>query len=114
MWENLHKTDGMEVGQVGFHVQKRVKKIRIEKRENAIINRLNKTKVEKEHVDFRTQREERDAKERQAKKKSFKATEEQNKIEDEKRKAEAELRSYDRLMTAENMTSNQDGGNDSD
>jgi len=114
MWDNLHKTDGMEVGQVGFNVQKRVKKIRVEKRENVIINRLNKTKVEKEHVDFRTQREERDAKERQARKKAFKAMEEQQKIEDEKRKAEAELRSYDRLMTTENMTSNQDGGNDSD
>merc|ERR1712212_338083 len=102
MWENLHKTDGMEVGQVGFNVQKRVKKIRVEKRENVIINRLNKTKIEKEHVDFRTLREERDAKERAAKKKAFKAMEEQQKIEDEKRKAEAELRSYDRLMTSEN------------
>ena len=78
--------------QVGFHSQKRVKKIRVEKRENAIINRLNKTKVEKEHVDFRTQREERDAKERQAKKKAFKAMEEQRKQDEEKRKAEAELR----------------------
>jgi len=114
MWSNLHKTDGMEVGQVGFHSQKAVKKVRVEKRENPIINRLNKTKVEKENVDFRSQREERDSKERQAKKKAFNAMEEQNKIEEEKRKAEAELRSYDRLMTTENMSSNKDGGNDSD
>ena len=48
--------------------------------------------IEKENVDFRTQREERDSKERQAKKKAFKALEEQKKIEDEMRKAEAELR----------------------
>merc|ERR1711973_641420 len=95
MWSNLHKTDGMEGGQVGFHSQ-------------------NKTKVEKENVDFRSQREERDSKERQAKKKAFKAMEEQKKIEEEKRKAEAELRSYDRLMTTDNMSSNKDGGNDSD
>ena len=78
--------------QVGFHSQKAVKKVRVEKRENPIINRLNKTKVEKENVDFRSQREERDSKERQAKKKAFKAMEEQKKIEEEKRKAEAELR----------------------
>jgi len=114
MWDNLHKTEAMEVGQVGFHSQKRVKKIRVEKRENVIINRLNKTKVEKEHVDFRGQREERDSKERQAKKKAFKAMEEQKKQEDLKRKEEAELRSYDRLHTSDNMTSNRDGGNDSD
>ena len=77
---------------MGFHNHKRVKKIRVEKRENVIINRLNKTKVEKEHVDFRGQREERDSKERQAKKKAFKAMEEQKKQEDLKRKEEAELR----------------------
>ncbi len=28
MWSNLHKTDGMEVGQVGFHKANEVKKIR--------------------------------------------------------------------------------------
>ena len=42
MWGNLHKTDAMEVGQVGFHNQKEVKKIRVAKRENFVINRLNK------------------------------------------------------------------------
>jgi hypothetical protein len=45
MWENLHKTGGMDVGQIGFHKNKAVKKIRLESRENAIVNRLNKTKV---------------------------------------------------------------------
>lgn len=45
MWANLHKTQGMDVGQVGFHKQKAVKKIRLPSRENAIVNRLNKTKV---------------------------------------------------------------------
>ena len=45
MWDNLHKTQGMDVGQVGFHKQKAVKKIRLASRENMIVNRLNKTKV---------------------------------------------------------------------
>ena len=46
MWENLHKTNGMDVGQIGFHKQKAVRKIRLASRENAIVNRLNKTKVQ--------------------------------------------------------------------
>ena len=45
MWDNLHKTQGMDVGQVGFHKQKAVKKIRLASRKNMIVNRLNKTKV---------------------------------------------------------------------
>merc|ERR1712106_1080452 len=59
MWSNLHKTAAMDVGQIGFHVQKAVKKIRVATRENAVINRLNKTKVEKP-VDLRVEREEKD------------------------------------------------------
>ena len=46
MWENLHKTNGMDVGQIGFHKQKAVRKIRLASRENVIVNRLNKTKVQ--------------------------------------------------------------------
>jgi hypothetical protein len=37
----------MATGQIGFHRPKQVKKILVEKRANEIINRLNKTKVEK-------------------------------------------------------------------
>lgn len=39
LWSNLHKTESMEVGQVGFHKQKEVRKIRVSKRENVIVNR---------------------------------------------------------------------------
>merc|ERR1712059_221726 len=39
MWENLHKTAAMDVGQIGFHKQKAVKKIRLATRENLIVNR---------------------------------------------------------------------------
>ena len=44
----------------------------------------------------------------------FKEMEEKNKEEEKRRKAEAELRSYDRVMTEDQMTSNKDGGDDSD
>ncbi|KAE8721725.1 Coiled-coil domain-containing protein 25 [Hibiscus syriacus] len=46
-WSNLKKTPSMDVGQVGFHNSKMVRTVRVEKRINEIINRLNKTKVER-------------------------------------------------------------------
>ncbi|GLV41594.1 uncharacterized protein CBL_06823 [Carabus blaptoides fortunei] len=59
MWANLKKTPAMEVGQVGFHKEREVRKIKVAKRVNDIMNRLNKTKRE-EHPDFRAEREQRD------------------------------------------------------
>ncbi|KAG8214939.1 cytoplasmic protein, partial [Butyriboletus roseoflavus] len=41
------KQGDMAVGQVSFHSDKRVKRIHVPKRENPIVNRLNKTKIEK-------------------------------------------------------------------
>lgn len=45
-WSNLKKTDGMDVGQVGFHKEKEVRKMKVAKRNNAVVNRLDKTKKE--------------------------------------------------------------------
>merc|ERR1712203_826732 len=114
IWGNLHKTEGMEVGQVGFHKQKEVRKIRVERRENVIVNRLNKTKKEVIKPDLRGQREERDKQERDQKKKIFHQMEAERKEEEKRRKEEAEARSYKNLMVEDKMTSNKDGGNDSD
>lgn len=47
MWSNLRKDGSMATGQVGFHNKAAVKRVVVEKRINAITNRLNKTKVEK-------------------------------------------------------------------
>ena len=44
---------------VGFHKDKEVRKIRVSKRENHIVNRLNKTKREVKNPDLRTERENR-------------------------------------------------------
>lgn len=52
MWANLKKTQDMEVGQVGFHKDKEVRKIRVSKRINEIVNRLNKTKREEHPGNF--------------------------------------------------------------
>ncbi|XP_028091084.1 coiled-coil domain-containing protein 25-like isoform X2 [Camellia sinensis] len=46
-WQNLKKTDSMDVGQVGFHNPKMVHTVRVEKRINEIVNRLNRTKAER-------------------------------------------------------------------
>ena len=62
-WSNLKKSGDMATGQVGFKDQKMVKKVRVEKRENVVVNRLNKTKVEK-YPDLRGERAERDREER--------------------------------------------------
>ncbi|KFY94810.1 hypothetical protein V498_03707 [Pseudogymnoascus sp. VKM F-4517 (FW-2822)] len=56
-WSNLKKDGSMATGQVSFHDNKKVKKILVPTRVNAIINRLNKTKVEK-FPDFAAERDE--------------------------------------------------------
>ena len=48
----------MDTGQVSFHKAKEVKKVYIEKRENEVINRLTKTKVE-EYPDFEAEKQAR-------------------------------------------------------
>lgn len=113
MWSNLKKTDGMDVGQVGFHKEKDVRKIKVQKRNNEIVNRLVKTKRE-EQPDLRAAREDRDRLEREDKKRIQKELKEQHKEEERRKKEEAELRSYTTLMKPEQMSSNKDTGNDSD
>uniref|UniRef100_A0A6B2E9C2 Coiled-coil domain-containing protein 25 n=1 Tax=Phlebotomus kandelakii TaxID=1109342 RepID=A0A6B2E9C2_9DIPT len=113
MWDNLKKTPGMDVGHVAFHRDKDVRKVRVEKRINDVVNRLNKTKTEAQ-VDFRAEREARDAEEREDKKRQLQQQREREKEEIRRKKEEAELRSYTSLMRSENMTSNYDAGNDSD
>ncbi|XP_054788798.1 uncharacterized protein LOC129294441 isoform X2 [Prosopis cineraria] len=107
-WSNLKKTASMDVGQVGFHNPKMVRTVRVEKRINEIVNRLNKTKVERK-PDLKAEREAVTAAERAERKQqlrekvSLKRREELDKTEKER---QAELRSYKGLMVSENMTSN--------
>jgi hypothetical protein len=58
-WSNLKKSGNMATGQVGFKSDKMVRRVYVEKRENAIVNRLNKTKVEKQ-PDLREEKAERE------------------------------------------------------
>ena len=52
-WSNLKKDGSMATGQVGFKDNKKVKRVYVSARENAIVNRLNKTKVENSMADSR-------------------------------------------------------------
>lgn len=55
-WSNLKKDGSMAAGQVSFKDPRKVKKVLVVQRENVIINRLNKTKVEKQ-PDLQQERE---------------------------------------------------------
>ncbi|KAH6912595.1 cytoplasmic protein [Coprinopsis sp. MPI-PUGE-AT-0042] len=97
---NLKKTGDMAVGQVSFHSDKKVKRVYLAARENAIVNRMNKTKVEKE-VDHEQERVDR-VKQENAVKRA--AAVERKKAEAElakTREAEKAARSYDALFDVE-------------
>lgn len=108
LWSNLKKTASMEAGQVAFHNENEVRKTKVEKRINAIINRLEKTKVVIENVDLRGQREERDAKERAKQHISLKEQKQLEKEEQKRKEEMKRLQSYETVMKSEKMTSNKD------
>ncbi|KXN82843.1 Coiled-coil domain-containing protein 25 [Leucoagaricus sp. SymC.cos] len=95
--DNLKKTGDMAVGQVSFHSGKEIKRVHVEKRENAIVNRLDKTKVEKE-VNHEQERVDRLKKEN-AIKRAAAAEKRRAELELAKqREAEKQARSYDTLF----------------
>ncbi|KAN0118408.1 protein of unknown function (DUF814) domain containing protein [Russula decolorans] len=98
--DNLKKTGDMVVGQVSFHNDKRVKRIHIAKRENAIVNRLNKTKAERV-VDHEAERIERVKRENAVKRAAAAAQKKADLELAEARKAEKAARSYDSFLNVE-------------
>ena len=59
---NLRKEAHMEAGEVGFHDEKAVRKMKVATRNGPLLRKLEKTKVER-HPDLRQEREDRDAEE---------------------------------------------------
>ncbi|WOG85671.1 hypothetical protein DCAR_0104862 [Daucus carota subsp. sativus] len=106
-WQNLKKTASMDVGQVGFHNSKMVRTVRVEKRINEVVNRLNKTKVERT-PDLKAEREAVNAAERAERKQQLREKKRREDIERMEKERQAELRSYKNLMVADKMTSNKD------
>ncbi|KAK4825326.1 hypothetical protein QYF61_026845 [Mycteria americana] len=90
-WTNLKKTADMDVGQIGFHRQKDVKMLTVEKKVNEILNRLEKTKVER-FPDLAAEKEARDREERNEKKAQIQEMKRKEKEEMKKKKELEELR----------------------
>eukprot|EP00754_Rhynchopus_humris_P038752 Rhum_TRINITY_DN21360_c0_g1::Rhum_TRINITY_DN21360_c0_g1_i1::g.173869::m.173869 len=106
-WANLKKTSGMAVGQIGFHKGKEVRSFLVAKKKNEVVNRLERSKVEKV-VDFRAEREQRDKEERHVLKMAEVARREKEKAEKEERKKSDDIKNYVGFMDSANMTTNKD------
>ena len=103
-WSNLKKDGSMDVGQVSFHDQKKVKRILVPQRENPIVNRLNKTKEEK-HPDLK---QEKDDHLRELRKRDQAAQQQRRKEEARIAKERSEKKwqkdhAYDDIFSEENM-----------
>lgn len=129
MWENLRKSADMEVGQVGFHNNKAVRRVLVAKRDSEILRRLEKTATnispfstidksteaegEGNFLDvearLRAEREARDQRERARTRAAQRARERAEREAQKAKAAEAERRSYDRMFKPEAMRSNEDG-----
>ncbi|XP_036032095.1 coiled-coil domain-containing protein 25-like [Onychomys torridus] len=98
-WSNLKKTADVDVGQIGFHRQKDVKTVTVEKKVNEILNLLEKNKLEK----FPDSAAGRDHEERSEKQVQIQEMKRREKEEMKKKREMDELRSYSPLMKGENM-----------
>lgn len=110
-WSNLKKDGSMEVGQVSFKDPRKVKRILVPQRENPIVNRLNKTKVEKK-PDFQQEKEDRlkELRRRDQAVRLQKSKEEAKQAQEWKEKKFQKDHAYDALFTDDHMaaSSNQD------
>ncbi|KAF2201252.1 DUF814-domain-containing protein [Delitschia confertaspora ATCC 74209] len=110
-WSNLKKDGSMAVGQVGFKDQRKVKRIHVPQRQNPIVNRLNKTKVEK-HPDLRQEKEDRlkELRHRDRAAQQARQKEEARIAREHKQKAWERDHAYDDVMDPEALaaSSNQD------
>lgn len=104
-WSNLKKSPSMDVGQVGFLNPRMVHVLTVEKRVNEIINRLNKTRVER-RADLKAEKEASNAAEKAERKMQLKEKKRKEEMERLEKDKWAEIRSYKGLMVAEKMTSN--------
>ncbi|EPE08757.1 coiled-coil domain-containing protein 25 [Ophiostoma piceae UAMH 11346] len=114
-WSNLKKDGSMAVGQVSFKDNKKVKRILVPQRENVIVNRLNKTKVEK-HPDLRQEKEDRQ-KELRKRDQSAQLARKKEEARIAKERQELKYRkdhAYDDLFTEDNMEDSSNQNRDED
>ena len=108
-WENLLKRGDMDVGQVAFKNEKAeaVRRTKVKTRINDIVNRLNKTKVER-FPDLQAEREAYDEGVRRAKKEAYRVAERERLEEERAREADREARDYKHMMVEDSMKSNKE------
>lgn len=106
-WKNLKKTGDMEVGQVGYHNSRDVRHAVVEKRNNEIVKRLNKTKRE-EYPDLRKQKADRIKELNRLARENARKQASEEKATRQRRLEEKEARSYDKMHDPSNMMSNKD------
>jgi hypothetical protein len=104
---NLRKAASMDVGQVGFHDQALVRKVRVERRWNDIVNRLNKTREEL-YPDLEAEREAWERQERGRAKAAAQAARAAEKDAAEEHRREKEARSYAAVQREEDMVTARD------
>ena len=91
-------------GQVGYHRPDNVRRVKVDKN-NSIVNQLNKTKQER-HPDLAKEQQDRLYEIQAELKAKRRAEDKARRLEELERKKEKEERSYDRIMTDNNMMSN--------
>ncbi|KAI8463207.1 MAG: DUF814-domain-containing protein [Monoraphidium minutum] len=104
-WANLKKTADMDVGQVGFHDSKRVRKAKVDRKNADIIKRLEKTQQER-NPDLRAEKEAYEAHLRSRKRVEERAARQEAKTAKDEQRRQEDLKSYKNIMKVENMVSN--------
>jgi hypothetical protein len=112
-WKNLKKTASMADGQVSTHRPENMRRIQVEKN-NPIVRELDKTKVERNDIDFSQVQSDREREIQQTKKAHFKQVAALQLKEKKLALQEKEARSYDVIMNSGNMTSNTERGGTAD
>ena len=105
-WKNLKKTSSMVDGQVGFHRPENVRRMSVEKN-NPIVRQIEKTKEER-YADLYAEQQSRFKAVQRQKKNEYQKMATEKKQEKLKAQQEKEARSYDLLMTDDNMTNTAD------
>mmetsp|Transcript_15461 Transcript_15461/g.13992 ORF Transcript_15461/g.13992 Transcript_15461/m.13992 type:complete len:214 (+) Transcript_15461:19-660(+) len=100
-WKNLNKTSSMEIGAIGYHDQKKVRRVKVIKN-NAIVNKINRTREER-HPDLSVIQQD-NQREEIIRNKQLKKMQIENEKNARKEKEEAiKLKSYSSIMKAEKM-----------
>ena len=106
-WANLKKRGDMDVGQVSFHDERLRKIVRCTK-DNVIVKRIEKTRVERNDYNYREERENRDARVRREEKAKTVAEKEADRAALAEQKRLHDLKHYSALQDTSAMRTNRE------